>query len=374
INDLNRPTIIMAHNKTLAAQLYGEMKEFFPHNAVEYFVSYYDYYQPEAYVVASDTFIEKDASINEHIEQMRLSATKALLERRDTIIVASVSAIYGLGDPKSYMKMMLLLKVGEKVDQRDMLRRLAEIQYTRNDIDFSRGTYRVRGEVVDIFPAESDTFAVRVEMFDDEIERLSIFDPLTVAPDMIGSDSSFNTVPYSLIGYRIDFMSLWEPENIVFTDLRRFMPKTFTLLESSNITAATKSGGSNTSFIPGDILLGGDILDLDGTPYSIDLEVANIVLDLPEGSTQGEIDIFTNFIRGTMKFADGTYVGSAALTDSQVKVAASIQSFVKDVGSYDFNAGGEQIDETVAVLYAQSSGILRIRAANIRNLTTRPEL
>ncbi|MEM5548438.1 excinuclease ABC subunit UvrB [Pseudoalteromonas fuliginea] len=181
INDLNRPTIIMAHNKTLAAQLYGEMKEFFPKNAVEYFVSYYDYYQPEAYVVSSDTFIEKDASINEHIEQMRLSATKALLERRDTIIVASVSAIYGLGDPKSYMKMMLLLKVGEKVDQRDMLRRLAEIQYTRNDVDFSRGTYRVRGEVVDIFPAESDTYAVRVEMFDDEIERLSIFDPLTGA-------------------------------------------------------------------------------------------------------------------------------------------------------------------------------------------------
>eukprot|EP00493_Phyllostaurus_siculus_P024910 UN25253 len=174
ISDLNRPTIIMAHNKTLAAQLYGEMKEFFPNNAVEYFVSYYDYYQPEAYVVASDTFIEKDASINEHIEQMRLSATKALLERRDTIIVASVSAIYGLGDPDSYMKMMLLLKVGEQVDQRDMLRRLAELQYTRNDIDFSRGTYRVRGEVVDIFPAESDTYAVRVEMFDDEIERLSI--------------------------------------------------------------------------------------------------------------------------------------------------------------------------------------------------------
>lgn len=181
IHDLNRPTIIMAHNKTLAAQLYGEMKEFFPHNAVEYFVSYYDYYQPEAYVVASDTFIEKDASINEHIEQMRLSATKALLERRDTIIVASVSAIYGLGDPDSYMKMMLLLKVGETVDQRDMLRRLAELQYTRNDIEFSRGTYRVRGEVIDIFPAESDTYAVRVEMFDDEIERLSIFDPLTGA-------------------------------------------------------------------------------------------------------------------------------------------------------------------------------------------------
>lgn len=181
ISNLNRPTIIMAHNKTLAAQLYGEMKEFFPNNAVEYFVSYYDYYQPEAYVVASDTFIEKDASINEHIEQMRLSATKAILERNDTIIVASVSAIYGLGDPDSYMKMMLLLKVGETIDQRDMLRRLAELQYTRNDIDFSRGTYRVRGEVIDIFPAESDTYAIRVEMFDDEIERLSIFDPLTGA-------------------------------------------------------------------------------------------------------------------------------------------------------------------------------------------------
>lgn len=179
IHDLNRPTIILAHNKTLAAQLYGEMKEFFPHNAVEYFVSYYDYYQPEAYVVASDTFIEKDASINEHIEQMRLSATKAILERSDVIIVASVSAIYGLGDPDSYMKMMLLLKVGDTIDQRDMLRRLAELQYTRNDIDFQRGTYRVRGEVIDIFPAESDTIAIRVEMFDDEIERLSVFDPLT---------------------------------------------------------------------------------------------------------------------------------------------------------------------------------------------------
>ncbi|KZN32674.1 excinuclease ABC subunit B [Pseudoalteromonas luteoviolacea CPMOR-2] len=183
IHQLNRPTIIMAHNKTLAAQLYGEMKEFFPNNAVEYFVSYYDYYQPEAYVVASDTFIEKDASINEHIEQMRLSATKALLERTDTIIVASVSAIYGLGDPDSYMKMMLLLKVGETMEQRAMLRRLAELQYTRNDMDFSRGTYRVRGEVIDIFPAESETQAVRVELFDDEIERISLFDPLTGAID-----------------------------------------------------------------------------------------------------------------------------------------------------------------------------------------------
>jgi excinuclease ABC subunit B len=181
IAELNRPTIILAHNKTLAAQLYGEMKEFFPENAVEYFVSYYDYYQPEAYVVASDTFIEKDASINDHIEQMRLSATKALLERKDVIIVASVSAIYGLGDPDSYLKMMLLIKQGDTVDQRDLLRRLAELQYTRNDIDFQRGTYRVRGEVIDIFPAESETMAIRVEMFDDEVDRLSIFDPLTGA-------------------------------------------------------------------------------------------------------------------------------------------------------------------------------------------------
>ena len=181
IAELNRPTIILAHNKTLAAQLYGEMKEFFPENAVEYFVSYYDYYQPEAYVVASDTFIEKDASINDHIEQMRLSATKALLERKDVIIVASVSAIYGLGDPDSYLKMMLLIKQGDTIDQRDLLRRLAELQYTRNDIDFQRGTYRVRGEVIDIFPAESETMAIRVEMFDDEVDRLSIFDPLTGA-------------------------------------------------------------------------------------------------------------------------------------------------------------------------------------------------
>ncbi|MDP5136394.1 excinuclease ABC subunit UvrB [Rheinheimera baltica] len=176
---VNRPTLIMAHNKTLAAQLYGEMKEFFPHNSVEYFVSYYDYYQPEAYVPSTDTFIEKDASINEHIEQMRLSATKALMERRDVVIIASVSAIYGLGDPESYMKMLLHLKVGDIVDQRFILRRLAELQYTRNDIEFQRATYRVRGDVIDVFPAESDDVAVRIELFDEEIERISIFDPLT---------------------------------------------------------------------------------------------------------------------------------------------------------------------------------------------------
>lgn len=179
IATVNRPTIVMAHNKTLAAQLYGEMKEFFPNNAVEYFVSYYDYYQPEAYVPSTDTFIEKDASINDHIEQMRLSATKALMERRDVVIVASVSAIYGLGDPDSYMKMLLHLRQGDLMDQRVILRRLAELQYTRNDIDLQRGTYRVRGDVIDIFPADSDQDAVRVELFDEEIERISIFDPLT---------------------------------------------------------------------------------------------------------------------------------------------------------------------------------------------------
>jgi excinuclease ABC subunit B len=179
IQRLERPAIIMAHNKTLAAQLYGEMKEFFPHNSVEYFVSYYDYYQPEAYVPASDTFIEKDASINEHIEQMRLSATKSLMERRDTIIVASVSAIYGLGDPDSYLKMLLHLVVGDEIDQRSILRRLAELQYRRNDIELKRGTYRVRGEVIDVHPADSERQAVRIELFDTEVEKLSLFDPLT---------------------------------------------------------------------------------------------------------------------------------------------------------------------------------------------------
>ena len=179
IAQAQRPTIVMAHNKTLAAQLYGEFKEFFPNNSVEYFVSYYDYYQPEAYVPASDTFIDKDASVNEHIEQMRLSATKALLERSDAIIVATVSAIYGLGDPEAYHRMVLHINRGEQMDQRHLLRRLAELQYTRNDMDFHRATYRVRGDVIDIFPAESDEEAVRVELFDDEVEQLSFFDPLT---------------------------------------------------------------------------------------------------------------------------------------------------------------------------------------------------
>ena len=179
VEGIQRPTIVMAPNKTLAAQLYGEFKDFFPGNAVEYFVSYYDYYQPEAYVPSSDTFIDKDASVNEHIEQMRLSATKALMERSDTIVVATVSAIYGLGDPKLYMKMMLHLDRGDQVDQRAILRRLAELQYTRNDIDFARGTYRVRGDVIDVFPADSEQEAVRIELFDEEIDSLSIFDPLT---------------------------------------------------------------------------------------------------------------------------------------------------------------------------------------------------
>ncbi|MFA9499732.1 excinuclease ABC subunit UvrB [Mannheimia sp. E30BD] len=179
IAELNRPAMVLAPNKTLAAQLYAEMKAFFPENAVEYFVSYYDYYQPEAYVPASDTFIEKDASINEQIEQMRLSATKSFLERRDTIVVASVSAIYGLGDVDAYMQMMLHLQIGAMIGQREILTRLAELQYTRNDQAFQRSTFRVRGDVIDIYPAESDEVALRVELFDDEIENLSLFDPLT---------------------------------------------------------------------------------------------------------------------------------------------------------------------------------------------------
>ncbi|MEP4891655.1 MAG: excinuclease ABC subunit UvrB [Aliiglaciecola sp.] len=179
VSQVQRPTLILAHNKTLAAQLYGEMKEFFPNNAVEYFVSYYDYYQPEAYVPSTDTFIEKDSSINDHIEQMRLSATKSLMERRDVIIVSSVSAIYGLGDPESYMKMLLHLRQGDLMDQRAILRRLAELQYSRNDVSFERGTFRVRGDVIDIFPADSEKQGIRVELFDEEIDAIRLFDPLT---------------------------------------------------------------------------------------------------------------------------------------------------------------------------------------------------
>ena len=179
IQHLQRPTLVMAPNKTLAAQLYGEFREFFPDNAVEYFVSYYDYYQPEAYIPSSDTYIEKDASVNEHIEQMRLSATKALLERRDTIIVATVSAIYGLGDPSQYLSMILHLSKGDLINQRSILRRLAEMQYSRNDMELRRGTYRVRGDVIDVFPGDEETQAVRIELFDEEVESISLFDPLT---------------------------------------------------------------------------------------------------------------------------------------------------------------------------------------------------
>jgi excinuclease ABC subunit B len=179
IAQVQRPTIVLAPNKTLAAQLYGEFKEFFPHNAVEYFVSYYDYYQPEAYVVASDTYIEKDASINDHIEQMRLAATKALLSRKDSLIVATVSAIYGLGDPEDYLSLRLILARGERIDQRALIRQLTELQYTRNEMELRRGTYRVRGEIIDVFPAESETEALRIELFDGEVENLSLFDPLT---------------------------------------------------------------------------------------------------------------------------------------------------------------------------------------------------
>lgn len=193
VETMQRPTMVLAPNKTLAAQLYGEFREFFPGNAVEYFVSYYDYYQPEAYVPASDTFIEKDASVNEHIEQMRLSATKALLERRDCLVVATVSAIYGLGDPRSYLGMILHLVKGDPLDQRFLLHRLAEMQYDRNDVDFWRGTYRVRGDVIDIYPADSDSEAIRVELYDDGIERLSLFDPLT--GEILGKLSRYTVYP-----------------------------------------------------------------------------------------------------------------------------------------------------------------------------------
>ena len=179
IQAVQKPTLVMAPNKTLAAQLYGEFKSFFPHNSVEYFVSYYDYYQPEAYVPSSDTFIEKDSSINEHIEQMRLAATKALLSRRDTIVVATVSAIYGLGAPEDYLSLRLILSRGEHIDQRDLIKHLTQLQYTRNEYELHRGTFRVKGEVIDVFPAESDIEALRIELFDGEVENLTLFDPLT---------------------------------------------------------------------------------------------------------------------------------------------------------------------------------------------------
>ena len=235
----NRPSMLMAHNKTLAAQLYSEMKAFFPENAVEYFVSYYDYYQPEAYVPSSDTFIEKDASVNEHIEQMRLSATKALLERRDVIVVASVSAIYGLGDPDSYLKMMLHLTDGMIIDQRSILRRLADLQYTRNDQAFTRGTFRVRGEVIDIFPAESDEYALRVELFDDEVERLSLFDPLTGA--IQHRVPRFTVYPKThYVTPRERILEAMENIKVELADRRKVLLENHKLLEEQRITQRTQ--------------------------------------------------------------------------------------------------------------------------------------
>ena len=239
IAKLNRPAMLLAPNKTLAAQLYAEMKSFFPENAVEYFVSYYDYYQPEAYVPSSDTFIEKDASINDQIEQMRLSATKSFLERRDTIVVASVSAIYGLGDPDSYLQMMLHLQQGAIINQRQILAKLAELQYTRNDQAFQRGTFRVRGEIIDIFPAESDERAVRIELFDDEIERLSLFDPLT--------GSSFGAVPrftvYPKTHYvtpRERILDAIEKIKVELAQRREYFIKENKLLEEQRISQRTQ--------------------------------------------------------------------------------------------------------------------------------------
>ncbi|MEY0412688.1 excinuclease ABC subunit UvrB [Providencia rettgeri] len=235
----NRPTMLMAHNKTLAAQLYSEMKAFFPDNAVEYFVSYYDYYQPEAYVPSSDTFIEKDASVNEHIEQMRLSATKALLERRDVIVVVSVSAIYGLGDPDSYLKMMLHLTDGMIIDQRSILRRLADLQYTRNDQAFTRGTFRVRGEVIDIFPAESDEYALRVELFDDEVERLSLFDPLT--GQIQHRVPRFTVYPKThYVTPRERILEAMEQIKVELADRRKVLLENNKLLEEQRITQRTQ--------------------------------------------------------------------------------------------------------------------------------------
>lgn len=235
-----RPTILLAPNKTLAAQLYGEMKAFFPNNAVEYFVSYYDYYQPEAYVPTTDTFIEKDSSVNAHIEQMRLSATKALLERKDAIIVASVSAIYGLGDPDSYLKMMLHLRRGDVINQRDMLRRLAELQYSRNDVAFERGQFRVRGEVIDIFPAESDQDAVRVEMFDEEVECISLFDPLTGAIKQRDLPR-FTVYPKThYVTPRERILEAIESIKVELESRRRYLLENNKLLEEQRITQRTQ--------------------------------------------------------------------------------------------------------------------------------------
>ena len=240
IEALQRPTVVLAPNKTLAAQLYGEFREYFPNNSVEYFVSYYDYYQPEAYVPSSDTYIEKDASINAHIEQMRLSATKALLERRDAIIVSSVSAIYGLGDPQAYLRMVLHLDRGDRIDQRYLLRRLAELQYTRNDMAFQRGTYRVRGDVVDIFPAESEKEAVRVELFDDEIENLSVFDPLT--------GELTNRVPRYTVFPKSHYVTPRERTLAVLDDIKEELRDRLNYLNENNKLVEAQRLGQRTRF------------------------------------------------------------------------------------------------------------------------------
>ena len=226
VQNVQRTTLVLAPNKTLAAQLYGEFRDFFPNNAVEYFVSYYDYYQPEAYVPASDTYIEKDASINAHIEQMRLSATKALIERNDAIIVASVSAIYGLGDPSSYLKMVLHLDRGDHIDQRYILARLAELQYTRNDVAFQRGSYRVRGDVIDIFPAESEREAVRVELFDDMIENITLFDPLT--------GGTRNKLPRYTVFPKTHYVTPQEKILSVIDDIREELKLRLEVLQTQN--------------------------------------------------------------------------------------------------------------------------------------------
>ncbi len=239
IQRVQRPTIVLAPNKTLAAQLYGEFKAFFPHNAVEYFVSYYDYYQPEAYVPASDTFIEKDASINDHIEQMRLSATKALLERRDVIIVATVSAIYGLGSPESYLKMVLHLDRGDRINQREILQRLAELQYTRNDLDFARATFRVRGDVIDIYPAESEFEAIRIELFDDEVENISAFDPLT--GEVLGRLPRFTFYPKShYVTPREVLLEAVEKIKVELADRLQFLHNENRLVEAQRLEQRTR--------------------------------------------------------------------------------------------------------------------------------------
>lgn len=239
IQQVQRPAIILAPNKTLAAQLYGEFKQFFPHNAVEYFVSYYDYYQPEAYVAASDTFIEKDASINDHIEQMRLSATKALLERPDVIIVATVSCIYGLGSPESYLKMVVHLDRGDRINQRDLLARLAALQYTRNEVDFSRATFRVRGDVIDVYPAESDFEAIRVELFDDEVESISAFDPLT--GKVIGKLPRFTFYPKShYVTPRETLLEAIEHIKIELADRLEYLRNNDQLVEAQRLEQRTR--------------------------------------------------------------------------------------------------------------------------------------